>query len=119
MEAVQTSAPNEVSAHTLILAAQNAAAGMMANEASKTSIVERLTTDFGMQVDWAENIYYQVKQAFAEAKKSRAKKDILYGALWCIGGTILTIANIGFIFWGAILFGGIQLIKGLVGLASN
>jgi hypothetical protein len=43
-----------------------------------------------------------------------AKKDILYGALWCIGGIVATAADIGYIFWGAILFGGFQLIKGLM-----
>ena len=47
------------------------------------------------------------------AKKERARKDMLYGALWCIGGIIATAADIGFIFWGAILFGGIQFIKGV------
>jgi hypothetical protein len=47
-------------------------------------------------------------------RKARAKKDILYGALWCGGGTVLTLAHIGFIFWGAIIFGGIQLVRGLI-----
>lgn len=52
----------------------------------------------------------QMRAAFRE----RAKKDMLYGALWCIGGLVLTLAHIGFIFWGAILFGGIQFFRGLV-----
>jgi hypothetical protein len=38
---------------------------------------------------------------------------MLYGALWCIGGIAGTVANIGFIFWGAIIFGAVQFIKGL------
>jgi hypothetical protein len=46
------------------------------------------------------------------AKKKIAGKDMFYGALWCIGGTIATIANFGYIFWGAILFGGFQFLKG-------
>jgi hypothetical protein len=45
-----------------------------------------------------------------------AKKDMLYGILWCIGGTVATIADIGFIFWGAIVFGAIQFFEGLVSL---
>ena len=36
-----------------------------------------------------------------------------YGALWCVGGIVGTAALIGFIFWGAILFGGIQFFKGV------
>ena len=45
-------------------------------------------------------------------------KDVLYGALWCAGGIIATVADIGFIFWGAIVFGGYQLIKGLANQAK-
>lgn len=41
-------------------------------------------------------------------------KDMIFGALWCIGGTVLTLSNIGYIFYGAIIFGAIQFIKGLV-----
>jgi hypothetical protein len=47
------------------------------------------------------------------SNKDSANKDILYGALWCIGGIIGTLAEIGFIFWGAIVFGGIQFLQGL------
>ncbi|AYL96801.1 hypothetical protein [Mucilaginibacter celer] len=50
--------------------------------------------------------------------KERAKKDMLYGALWCVGGLVLTFAHIGFIFWGAILFGGIQFFKGVINYNS-
>ena len=40
-----------------------------------------------------------------EAKRKKANKDLLFGLMWCGGGTILTVAHIGFIFWGAIVFG--------------
>ncbi len=46
-------------------------------------------------------------------KKERAQKDTLYGALWLAGGLFATYADIGYIFWGAIVFGGIQMIRGL------
>lgn len=45
--------------------------------------------------------------------KDSANKDMLYGALWCIGGTIGTLAEIGYIFWGAIIFGAFQFFRGL------
>jgi hypothetical protein len=45
-------------------------------------------------------------------RKEGANKDMLYGALWCFGGIIATVADFGFIFWGAIVFGAIQFIKG-------
>jgi hypothetical protein len=53
------------------------------------------------------------EQEYISAKKKQAENDMLYGALWCIGGIIATAAHIGFIFWGAILFGGIQFCRGL------
>lgn len=56
-----------------------------------------------------ENLHKQITLA----KKERAKKDMLYGALWCVGGIIATIADIGFIFWGAIVFGAVQFFKGV------
>jgi hypothetical protein len=48
--------------------------------------------------------------------------DMMVGGLWCIGGIVVTaisysaVANTGgsyLITWGAILFGGIQFLKGL------
>lgn len=47
-------------------------------------------------------------------RKAKARKDLLYGSLWCAGGLILTFAHIGYVFWGAIVFGGYQMIRGLV-----
>jgi hypothetical protein len=48
-----------------------------------------------------------------EVYKKQAYKNILYGALWCVGGTVATIADIGYIFYGAIIWGAIQFIKGV------
>jgi hypothetical protein len=47
-----------------------------------------------------------------EEGKKDASDDMIYGLFWCIGGIALTMANIGYIFYGAILYGGIQFIKG-------
>lgn len=49
----------------------------------------------------------------APVNNSRANKDMLWGAVWCIGGIIGTVADTGYIFWGAIVFGGIQFFVGL------
>ena len=55
------------------------------------------------------------KNEFINAElKRRAKNDILWGSIWCGGGIVLTLAEIGYIYWGAIIFGGVQLIRGLV-----
>lgn len=60
-----------------------------------------------------------INSIYDEARKKQANKDMLYGALWCVGGIIATASNVGAIFWGAILFGGIQFVKGLINSQSN
>jgi hypothetical protein len=65
-----------------------------------------------------EKLQTQIYEAEQKVINKQAKKDMLYGALWCIGGTILTLSNIGFIFWGAIIFGGIQFFRGVTNLVS-
>lgn len=59
-----------------------------------------------------------------EANKTVGQKNMLYGALWCVGGTVVTVVTYDmassspsggtyFVAWGAILFGGVQFLKGL------
>ncbi len=72
----------------------------------------------GLAAEDARTVVETLHGQITKIKKAQANKDILYGALWCGGGTIATLANIGFIFWGAIIFGGIQLVKGIVNYSS-
>ncbi len=80
---------------------------------TKAALVEK-----GLSSENAATIVDNLEEQIEEAKHDKAKKDMLYGALWCIGGTVLTLANVGFIFWGAILFGGIQFFRGLINVNS-
>ncbi len=77
----------------------------------RQSLVER-----GLPQDAADVIVDNLMAQINSESKEQAKKDVLYGALWCFGGIAATVADIGFIFWGAIIFGGIQLVKGLMNL---
>ena len=69
--------------------------------------------DSGIDEEGAITIINNLEREFTVERKKRAEKDILYGALWCVGGLVATAAEIGYIFWGAILFGGIQFVRGL------
>lgn len=73
----------------------------------------------GLSKEVAAEIVLNLETQFNQAKNSQAKKDMIYGALWCVGGTVLTLAGIGLIFWGAILFGAIQFLKGAASMASD
>ena len=76
-------------------------------------VIENLK-ERGLNPEVAEAVVLNLQGELAKAKKAQAQKDMLYGGLWLAGGTIATLANIGFIFWGAILFGGVQFFKGLI-----
>jgi hypothetical protein len=47
-------------------------------------------------------------------------KHMIYGVLWCVGGTVATVLSFssgrgGVLFWGAIIFGIYDFFKGLGG----
>jgi len=89
------------------------AANLMINEKKSADETKSILIDQGLKEESASIIVKNLQEQIREAKKKRANKDMLYGALWCIGGTVATIADFGYIFWGAIVFGGIQFLKGL------
>ena len=92
----------------------NYAANLIVNEKKTSTDVRSALAEKGLSEDAAYTIVRNVEDEIKKAKREAGSKDMIYGALWCVGGTIATFANIGFIFWGAILFGGIQFIKGAV-----
>jgi len=67
----------------------------------------------GLHTLESEQIVTSLQNQYEEIISERANKDMLYGGLWCLGGTVLTLMDIGFIFWGAIVFGAIQFLRGL------
>jgi len=79
---------------------------------SPEEVIEALTQN-GMEAGEADALVTNLQQQIKDAVNAKAKKDMMVGGLFCGIGTVLTIADIGFIFWGAIIFGGIQLFKGM------
>jgi hypothetical protein len=92
---------------------QNIAVDDAINEAIERKIIENKTD---LETKYPVNVFNENtnEDYHLILKKEKAKNDMIYGAIWCIGGTVLTLADIGYIFWGAILFGGIQFFRGLV-----
>ena len=104
----------QVSSETAVNDLYNFAANMLVNDKKTSKDVQIALVGKGLSESAAFTIVYNLEVEIKNAKKDAGRKDMLYGALWCIGGTVATVANIGFIFWGAILFGGIQFIKGAI-----
>ncbi|MEO7311257.1 MAG: hypothetical protein ABIX01_12720 [Chitinophagaceae bacterium] len=92
----------------------NFAANELVHQKRTSEDVIEMLVGQGLDNKSATLVVTNLQEQIKEAKKKRARKDMLYGALWCIGGTVGTLAQTGFIFWGAIVFGGFQFFKGLV-----
>ncbi|OIQ30949.1 MAG: hypothetical protein BM564_01690 [Bacteroidetes bacterium MedPE-SWsnd-G2] len=90
------------------------AANLLFNEELKTEVVIAELIKNGSSEKDATAIILDLKTQNAAILKENAKKDMLYGSLWCIGGLVATLADVGYIFWGAIVFGGYQFIKGAI-----
>lgn len=91
---------------------------LMVNEHKSAYEIKAALVDKGISPENAAILVQNLENQLKEAKYEKARKDMVFGALWFAGGTIATLADIGFIFWGAILFGGIQFFKGVVSLNS-
>ncbi len=79
--------------------------------------VKKVLVGKGMDEQEAMSLIRNVEEQIEQARRARAKRDVIFGSLWTVGGTVMTLADIGFIFWGAIVFGFIQLIRGIVNLS--
>lgn len=89
------------------------AAQLLVNKNQTAPEVIQALIGQGMDEENASVVVSELENEIKAAKKAKANKDMLYGGLWCAGGTIATMADIGYIFWGAIVFGGIQFFRGL------
>ena len=64
-----------------------------------------------------------------EAQRHAANKNMLFGALWCIGGLLVTAVSFAaasgagggryFLAWGAIIFGALQFFRGVTQLPAS
>ena len=90
------------------------AANLLFEQNKSTDEVKQMLHNEGLDLESASVVVENLEKQIKDAKKERANKDMLYGALWCIGGTVATMADFGYIFWGAIVFGAFQFIKGAV-----
>jgi hypothetical protein len=110
---------NEKSQQEIINQIYDYAANLMVNEKKSAVETKSVLINQGLDEESASIVVNNLQQQIRDAKKERANKDMLYGALWCIGGTVATVADFGYIFWGAIVFGGIQFFKGLINTLSD
>ncbi|MFT3893381.1 MAG: hypothetical protein QM730_17270 [Anaerolineales bacterium] len=99
------------------------AAQELAKKQSSKNVVQKLIAQ-GVSPATAEQVVIETKKAFAE----RHRKRMIRGLLWTIGGIVVTCGTFAFadklgggyvLFWGAIAYGLIDFVAGLIGWLSN
>ncbi|MBN1937834.1 MAG: hypothetical protein JW934_24480 [Anaerolineae bacterium] len=96
------------------------AAGLIQSKLPRAQVQDRLVAQ-GLDRQTAADVVDNLTRLHADARKKSAKKNMLYGALWCIGGIVVTVGTLALakgggsfvVAWGAIIFGAIQFFKGL------
>lgn len=80
----------------------------------------------GLDQETAEAFVLNVQSSIAQNKntskqrnRNSAYKSIFFGLFWMILGIVLTLSNLGAIFYGAILVGLVQFIYGIYELVSD
>jgi hypothetical protein len=97
------------------------AAGQMESGASEQQVHDILIEN-GLDPESAMIVVSNLTRMRAEAVGAAGKKEMLHGALWCIGGIAVTAVTYGLasegvpfiVAFGAIIFGAIQFFRGLV-----
>jgi len=111
----------------VVEAVYNFAADMMRRGVASDEI-ERALVEKGLDAESAATVVSNLEQARANAIKEAGKKNMLYGALWCIGGIVVTVVTYSaaaagggsyVVAWGAIIFGGIQFVHGAIQSAGH
>lgn len=100
------------------------AAQLLVKEKKSPEEVKANLVEMGMDNESADTIINNLLAQIEGVKKERANKDMIYGALWCIGGIIVTAVTYQaasgggtyVVAWGAIIFGAVQFFKGLAKL---
>src|SRR5262245_46867146 len=86
--------------------------------------IERQLVGKGLDAESASIVVRNLRDVQTDAVRSAGKKNMIYGALWCVGGTLVTVITYAsaassptggsyVVAWGAIVFGAIQFFRGL------
>lgn len=99
------------------------AANMMVHQNKKALEIKQALMNEGIHEEIAQIVIDNVEFQLEDARFLRAKKHVVYGALWLMVGLIIAAVTYSrassggisyIVTWGAILIGGIQFVKGLL-----
>lgn len=102
------------------------AANLMVNQNQNSYQIKKALLARGTTDQEAETIIDNLEEEVESARREKAQKDMLWGGIWCVGGIAVTAISYssasgggGYVVtWGAIIFGGVQFMRGLVASAK-
>lgn len=97
------------------------AANLMFEQKKDNDETKRLLIEQGLAAEDADRVIAELRAQWRQTEIEAGNKNMLYGALWCVGGLAVTIwsymaAEEGgryVLAWGAVIFGAIQFFRGL------
>ena len=97
------------------------AAELMFERKKNKHETKKILVEKGLREEDADVVIANLQAEAKQAKREAGSKNMLYGALWCIGGTVVTLVTYSsasegdsyIVAWGAIIFGAIQFLRGL------
>lgn len=110
----------EQSQEELVQALYQYTADLMSDGLSESDIEAKLQ-EKGLDAESASMLVRNVMGLRSKAMRAAGKRDMIYGALWCIGGILVTVITFLMasgggtyvVTWGAIIFGAVQFFRGL------
>lgn len=111
----------EIEQHELINRIYAFTADMLFNQKKSAQESKTVLIEKGLRPEDADVVITNLQNQYRQEKQEAGNKNMLYGALWCIGGLLVTFltywaASGGgtyVVAWGAVIFGAIQFFKGV------
>jgi hypothetical protein len=102
-------------------------AANLANKGKSKDNIQTELHSMGLNQETASVVIENVFRLRKKAHREAGARNLLVGAAWCVGGIVVTaltyqMASGGGTFivaWGAVLFGGIQFLRGLGRIVIN
>lgn len=96
-------------------------ADMLYNQKKSVEETKAALIETGLRAEDADVVIANLQNQYKQEKREAGNKNMLYGALWCVGGLLVTILTYSaasdggtyVVAWGAVIFGAIQFFKGV------
>ena len=96
-------------------------ADMLYNQKKSVEETKAALIENGLRAEDADVVIANLQNQYKQEKREAGNKNMLYGALWSVGGLLVTILTYSaasdggtyVVAWGAVIFGAIQFFKGL------